>query len=72
MGVGAHVFERRFDSACCTVGGPHTPIQWVPGAVSLGVKRPEREADHSPPSTAKIKKSGPIPPLPHTSLWRGA
>jgi hypothetical protein len=24
MGVGAHVFERRFDSACCTVGGPHS------------------------------------------------
>jgi hypothetical protein len=23
MGIGAHVFERRFDSACCTVGGPH-------------------------------------------------
>jgi hypothetical protein len=24
MGVGAHVCDRRFDSACCTVGGPHT------------------------------------------------
>jgi hypothetical protein len=24
------------------------PIQWVPGALSLGVKRPGREADHSP------------------------
>jgi hypothetical protein len=25
------------------------PIQWVQGALSLGVKRPGREADHSPP-----------------------
>jgi hypothetical protein len=24
-------------------------IQWVPGASSLGIKRPGREADHSPP-----------------------
>jgi hypothetical protein len=23
MGVGANVFERRFDSACCTVEGSH-------------------------------------------------
>jgi hypothetical protein len=23
------------------------PIQWVPGAISLGVKRPGRETDHS-------------------------
>jgi hypothetical protein len=31
------------------------PIQWVPGAFSLGVKRPGREADHSPPSSAEVK-----------------
>jgi hypothetical protein len=31
------------------------PIQWVPWAFSLGVKRPERETDHSPPSIAKVK-----------------
>jgi hypothetical protein len=36
--------------------GPTQPsIQWVPGALSLGVKRPGREADHSPPSSAKVK-----------------
>jgi hypothetical protein len=28
------------------------PIQWVPGALSLGVKRPGREVDHSHPSSA--------------------
>jgi hypothetical protein len=31
------------------------PIQWVPGALSLGVKRPGREADHSPPPSAEVK-----------------
>jgi hypothetical protein len=31
---------------------------------SLGVKRPGREADHSPPSNAEVKASGAIPPLP--------
>jgi hypothetical protein len=31
-------------------------IQWVPGALSLRVKRPGREADHSPPSRAKVKE----------------
>jgi hypothetical protein len=29
--------------------------QRVPGALSLGVKRPGREADHSPPSSAEVK-----------------
>jgi hypothetical protein len=29
-------------------------IQWVPGALSLGVKRPGRESDHSPPSNADV------------------
>jgi hypothetical protein len=33
------------------------PIQRVPGALSLGVKRPGREADHSPPSTAEFKNA---------------
>jgi hypothetical protein len=33
------------------------PIQWVPGALSLGVKRPGREADHSSPSSAEIKNA---------------
>jgi hypothetical protein len=31
-------------------------IQVVLGALSLGVKRPRREADHSPPSSAKVKE----------------
>jgi hypothetical protein len=34
----------------------HPPIQWVQGTLSLGVKRPVREADHSPLSCADIKE----------------
>jgi hypothetical protein len=33
------------------------PIQWVRGALSPGVKRPGREADHSPPTSAEVKKT---------------
>jgi hypothetical protein len=47
-------------------------IQWVGGAVFLGVKRTGREADHSSPSSAGVKNAGAIPPLPNTSSWRGA
>jgi hypothetical protein len=32
------------------------PIQWVPGALSPGVKRPGRGVDHSPPTSAEVKK----------------
>jgi hypothetical protein len=31
-------------------------IQWAPKAISLGVKRPDREADHSSPTSAEVKK----------------
>jgi hypothetical protein len=34
-----------------------TAIQLVPAALSPGVKRPGREADHSPPSSAEGKKT---------------
>jgi hypothetical protein len=39
------------------LGPTQPPIQWVPGALSRGVKRPGREADHSPPSSAEVKES---------------
>jgi len=38
-------------------GPPQSPIQWIPRALSLGVKRPEREAGHSPPSSAVFKNA---------------
>jgi hypothetical protein len=46
-----------FTTASRTALGPtQPPIQWVPGTLSLGVKRPGREADHSPPSSAEVKE----------------
>jgi hypothetical protein len=35
-------------------GTTQPPIQWVPGAFSLGVKRPGRETGHSHESSAKV------------------
>jgi hypothetical protein len=42
-----------------------------PGGGGRGVKR---EADHSPPSSARVKKDKDvaIPPLPHMSSWHSA
>jgi hypothetical protein len=45
----------------------------VLGALSLGVKRPEREAHHSPPSSAKVKECVQLYLyFPNTPSWRGA
>jgi hypothetical protein len=61
-----------FTASSLALGSTQSPIQWLPGALSLEVKQPGREAAHSPPSTAEVKNGGAIPPLPHTSSWRGA
>jgi hypothetical protein len=39
------------------------------GVLSSGVKRPEREANHSPHLLPRSRRSRPIPPLRHTSSW---
>jgi len=39
------------------LGPTQPPIQYVPGALSLGVKRPGREVDHLPPSNDEIKNA---------------
>jgi hypothetical protein len=36
---------------------PIQPIKWELGALSPRVKRPAREADHSPPSSAEVKNA---------------
>jgi hypothetical protein len=38
------------------LGPTQPPNQWVPGVLSPGVKRPGNEADHSPPTSAEVKK----------------
>jgi hypothetical protein len=49
------------------------PIQWVPGALSLGVEQPGREADHLAPSSAEVKECVELYlHSSNTSTWRGA
>jgi hypothetical protein len=33
------------------------PIKWVPGDFSPELKRPGREANHTPPTSAQVKKT---------------
>jgi hypothetical protein len=47
------------------LGPTQPPIQWVPGALSPNIKRPGREADHSPPSSVDVKNGEAIFPLSH-------
>jgi hypothetical protein len=51
---------------------PSPSIQWVPGALSLGVKRPEREADHSLQSSAEVKNGWSYTSIPQIPSWNGA
>jgi hypothetical protein len=47
-----------FCTSFILVLGPTQPaIKWVPEALSLGVKWPGREADHSSPTSAEVKKT---------------
>jgi hypothetical protein len=69
-GLGIFLFTTEFRTA---LGRTQPPIQWVPGALSLGVKRPIREAGHSPPSSAEVKEWVELClHSPNTSSWRGA
>jgi len=46
------------------LGTTQPPLQWVTGALSLGVKQPWRDADQSHPSSAEVMR-GATHPLPH-------
>jgi hypothetical protein len=46
-----------FATVSRTALGPTQPIPWVLGALSLGVRRLGREADHSPPPSAEVKNA---------------
>jgi hypothetical protein len=53
--VGSRIFSspRRPKPA---LGSTQPPTQCAPGALSPGVKRQGREADHSPPASVEVKK----------------
>jgi hypothetical protein len=70
-GAGNFSLHRRCVSIPA-LGPNQPPIQWVPGALSLGVKQPGCEAENSPPSNAEVKMRGAMPPFPNTPSWRDA
>jgi len=44
----------------------YPPIQWLPGALSLGIKRPGRKADHPSVTITEVKNAWSctsIPPI---------
>jgi hypothetical protein len=54
-------------------GARPTSCPMVPGALSLGVKRPGSEADHSPPSSAEVRECVELYlHSTNTPLWHGA
>jgi hypothetical protein len=57
VGVRAPVGSRIFSTSSRPVLGPtQSPIQWVAGALFPEVKRSECEANHSPLTSAEVKK----------------
>jgi hypothetical protein len=62
QGLGIFLFTTVSRPA---LGLTQTPIQWVPGAPSLGVQQLDREADHSPPSSAKVNNAWSYTSTPH-------
>jgi hypothetical protein len=82
MALGYELDDRGFESrlgiflfttASSPALGPTQPlIQWVSGVLSLAVKRPGRESDHSPPSSAEVKNSWSYTSVPDTPSWRDA
>jgi hypothetical protein len=80
-GLGDRGFESRrgletflFTTASRSALGPtHPPIQWIPGDLSLGVKRSGREDVHSPPSSAEVRECVELYlHFPSTPSWYGA
>jgi hypothetical protein len=75
VGVRVPVESRIFSSPPCPDrlwGPPNHLIQWVPVALSPGVKRPGREADYSPSASAEVKKMWIYTFTPHTPSRRSA
>jgi hypothetical protein len=66
QGMGIFLFTTVSRPA---LGPTQPPIQWVPGVLSLGVKRLGREADHSPPSSTEVKNAWSYTSTPQIRLY---
>jgi hypothetical protein len=64
--VGSRIF---FKSSRPALGSTQPPIQWIPCFLSPGLKRPGREAYHSPQPVPRSGKCGSIHPVFHTPSW---
>jgi hypothetical protein len=58
FGVSSPVMVKNFlySTSSPTLGTNQPPNKWITGALSTGAKRQGREADHSPPISAEVKK----------------
>jgi len=54
------------------LGPTQPPIQWVPGSLSPGVRRPGRAADHLPPSSVEVNNMWSYTYTRPYILWRCA
>jgi len=68
-GLGIFLFTTASRTA---LGVTQPPIQWVREALSLGVKRPGSETDHSHPSSVEVKNAWSCTSTSNTSSRRGA
>jgi hypothetical protein len=50
------LLKKGSKSSRPALGFTQPPIQWVRGAISPGVKQPGHEVDHSPATSAEVKK----------------
>jgi hypothetical protein len=62
-------FHERNNFAHSTPCGPalgsaQSPVQVIPDALSLGLKRPGRDTHHSLSCSAEVNNGGAIPPFP--------
>jgi hypothetical protein len=65
QGLGIFLLTTAFKTA---LKPTQPPMQGVPGALFPGVKRPEREADHTSSST-EVKSAWRYTPTPSKSSW---
>jgi hypothetical protein len=70
---GAYIHSRTvYTSPDRFWGSTQQPIQWVPDALSPGVKRSGRDADHSARTSVEVKKMWIDTTTPHTPSWCSA